>query len=206
MLDRTGDKGMPRVLNEPAALAAMIAARAEGMTRPFVVALDGRSGAGKSTLARTLADRLDAAIIEGDDFYVGGIALRDDSPRARASACIDWTRQRHVLEVLRTGREAVWQAFDWETFDGRLCDQPTRLVPKPVVIVEGVYAGRPELADRVDLRVVLVVADEARTVRLLAREGVIGRWERQWHEAEDFYFQTIMPPAAFDIIVEFSGA
>ncbi len=193
---------MPQVLNDPPALAAMIAARAKGMTRPFIVALDGRSGAGKSTLARTLADRLDAAVIEGDDFYVGGIALRDDSPQARASAGIDWTRQRRVLEDLRGSRVAIWQAFDWETFDGRLCDQPTRLAPKPIVILEGVYAARPELADLIDLRVLLVVADEARTARLLAREGVIGPWERQWHEAEAYYFQNLMPSAAFDVIAE----
>lgn len=194
------------MLQDPTALAAMIAERAGGMSKPFVVALDGRSGVGKSTLARTLADGLDAAVIEGDDFYAGGIEMRDDRAEQRAAACIDWTRQRDVLEDLRTGREAVWRAFDWEIFDGRLCDQPKRLAPKPIVIVEGAYAARPELADLVDLRVLLDVAGEVRMARLLAREGTIGAWERQWHEAEDFYFQTIMPPAAFDIIVEFSGA
>jgi len=197
---------MPHVLHDQTALAAMIAERAGGMTKPFVVALDGRSGVGKSTLARTLADGLDAAVIEGDDFYAGGIALRDDSPRACASACIDWTRQRYVLEELRDGRDAVWRAFDWETFDGRQCDQPTRLRPKPVLILEGAYAARPELADLIDLRVLLAVADEVRMARLLAREGSIGPWERQWHDAEDFYFQARMPPTAFDIIVELPGA
>lgn len=121
---------MTQVLNDPAALAAVIAARTEGMTRPFVVALDGRSGVGKSTLARMRADGHEAAIIEGDDFYAGGMALRDDSPGTRAASCIDWTRQRPVLEDLRTGRKAVRRAFDWESFDGRLYDQPTRLAPK----------------------------------------------------------------------------
>nr|AIA13135.1 AAA domain protein [uncultured bacterium] len=191
---------MTHVLKDPTELSAMIAARTMGMNRPFVVALDGRSGAGKSTLAQWLVDTLDAALIEGDDFFAGGIDLRDDNAEARAAACIDWTRQRLVLEGLRTGRAAVWRAFDWEAFDGRLCDQATRRAPKPVVILEGVYAARPELADLVDLRVLLAVPDEVRTVRLLAREGTIGPWERQWHEAEDFYFQTVMPPEGFDAI------
>lgn len=40
--------------------------------RPFVVAIDGRSGVGKSTFARDLAERLGAALVEGDDFFAGG--------------------------------------------------------------------------------------------------------------------------------------
>ncbi len=65
------------------------------------------------------------------------------SPEARAAACIDWTRQRPVLEALRSRREAVWRAFDWEVFDGRLRDLSTRVAPKRIIILEGVYAARP---------------------------------------------------------------
>jgi uridine kinase len=181
-------------------LLDLIARRSDGMARPLIVALDGRSGAGKSTLARVLADRLHAAVIEGDDFYAGGIGLRDDNPELRAAACIDWTRQRPVLDALRNGQEAVWRAFDWGAFDGRLCGRPTRSRPRPVVILEGVYAARPELADLIDLRVLVTASEDVRTARLLAREGTIGPWERQWHEAEDFYFRNVMAPETFDIV------
>ncbi|PSJ52190.1 uridine kinase family protein [Kumtagia ephedrae] len=194
---------MPHMLNDPTELATLVAARMKGMIRPFIIALDGRSGAGKSTLAKTLAEMFDAVLIEGDDFYAGGTKLRVDSPEARAEACIDWTRQRPALEALRAGREAIWRAFDWETFDGRLRDQTTRLVPKRIVILEGVYAARPELADLIDLRVMLVAPDDVRMARLMARERIIGPWERQWHQAEDVYFRSIMPPAAFDAVAEF---
>lgn len=105
-----------------------------------------------------------------------------------------------MLEGLRNDREAVWQAFDWEAIDGWLCDQPTSLTPRPIVILEGAYAARAELADLIDLRVRLAVTDEARMARFLAREDTIGSWERQWHEAEDFYFRTVMPPEVFDVI------
>jgi len=63
---------MTIMATSPAGISDLIAARTGGMTRPFIIALDGHSGAGKSTLARALADGLDAAIIEGDDFYAGG--------------------------------------------------------------------------------------------------------------------------------------
>jgi uridine kinase len=183
------------------ALADMIASSAKQKVSPFIVAIDGRSGVGKSTMARALAERLDACVVEGDDFYAGGIELRSDSAESRAAACIDWTRQQSVLEGLAAGRPAHWRAFDWEAFDGRLRDEPTTLEPRPVVILEGVYAARPELADLLVLRVVLLVSDDVRLARLAAREGTIGPWERQWHEAEEFYFEAVMPPARFDIVV-----
>lgn len=188
------------------ALVATVAARAQGMSRPFILALDGRSGAGKSTLARRQADQLasggiGSGVIEGDDFYAGGTALRTDPAETRAGARIDWTRQRPVLEALRAGREAVWRAFDWDAFDGRLRDAPMVMPPEPVVIIEGVYAGRPELTKLLDLKVLIQVEDTLRKARLLAREGGIGPWEQQWHEAEDHYLGRIMPPDRIDLIL-----
>jgi hypothetical protein len=100
---------MPMIMSSWAAIPDLIVGRTHGMTRPFIAALDGRSGAGKSTLARRLADHLSAAVIEGDDFYAGGIALRSDSAASRAAACIDWTRQRAVLEAVAAGRDARWR-------------------------------------------------------------------------------------------------
>ncbi len=187
-------------MTSAASLAETIGQRARGSSGPFVVAIDGRSGTGKSTLAAALAERLDAALIAGDDFYAGGTALRDDDPAARAAACIDWTRQRDVLAALRAGRTARWRAFDWDVFDGRLVDAPTTLAPRTVVILEGVYAARPELADLLDLRILAVTQDAEREARLIAREGTMGPWERQWHAAEAHYFAEIMRPEAFDLV------
>lgn len=82
----------------------------------------------------------------------------------------------------------------------------TVLLPRPVVILEGVYAARPELGDLIDLKVVVTVSDALRETRLLAREAGIGPWERQWHEAEVHYFTQVMPPERFDFIFDASLA
>lgn len=169
-------------------------------SRPYVVAIDGRSGVGKSTLSATIAETLQASVIEGDDFFAGGIEIRTDSPAQRAADCIDWTRQRAVLDALRHGDDAAWRAFDWDAFDGRLRSTVTTLSPRPIIILEGVYAARPELADLIDCKVLATLADELREERLVMREGTIGPWERQWHEAENYYFEKIMPTRRFDVI------
>jgi len=188
-------------------LAEIVAARARTVNgrRPFVVAIDGCSGVGKSTLAAVLAAMLDAAVIEGDDFYAGGVTVRDDSPADRAGACIDWTRLRAVVTALRKDQEAVWRAFDWEAFDGRLCEKPTALAARPVLIVEGVYSARPELRDIVDFAIIVSLPQQDRVARLRQRERMIGRWEQQWHEAEDFYFEQIMPIDRFNAVFDGAG-
>lgn len=192
---------MPNEKNLESEIVDLVRAKLGSMTRSLFLGIDGRSGAGKSTLAAQLVGSLDAALIEGDDFYAGGTEIRTDSPASRATACIDWTRQRSVLETLASGRNANWRAFDWEAFDGRLCIVPTEVEPKSVVILEGAYACRPELSDLLDLRILLTAPDHLRRERLLAREGSIGLWETQWHQAEDHYFSSIMPETAFDVVI-----
>lgn len=176
-----------------------------GIDDPFVVAIDGRSGAGKSTLAAALAAAVGATIIEGDDFYAGGTAEEWDgwSPAEKADRCVDWRRQRPVLEAVRRGEEPTWLAYDWEAFDGRLADEVRRRPPSSVVILEGAYSARPELADLVDLRVLLAVPEAQRRRQLLEREGDDYRddWERRWSEAEDHYFAAVVPPPAFDLVL-----
>jgi uridine kinase len=189
-------------LRDAAALVAVVRERARKVTHPCVVALDGRSGSGKSTLAAKLAEAMGALVIDGDDFFAGGVDVRRDEAHERARDCIDWRRQRPVLDALRSGRPSSYCAFDWEAFDGRLEVEPTHVESRPVVILEGVYSARPELVDLVDLRVLLRVSDQTRVSRLLAREGGIGAWEKQWHEAEEWYFAHAAVPSAFDVIVD----
>lgn len=181
-----------------------IAACKRASPGPVCVALDGRSGVGKSTLAQQLAQATAATLIDGDSFFAGGTKVRMDSPEQRARDCIDWRRQRTVLESLRAGRSASYRAFDWERFDGSLQTELTVVEPEPsgVVIVEGVYSARPELCDLLHWRMLLRVPDDVRMKRLLAREQSLTQWERQWHEAEEWYFANAAPPAGFDLIVE----
>jgi uridine kinase len=188
-------------------MAEHIAARRGELLGVVCVALDGRSGVGKSTLAKRLAEATTATLLDGDSFFAGGIAVRGDSPEERARDCIDWRRQRAVLEALRAGRAASYRAFDWEAFDGSLQTELTvvELHSSSVVIAEGVYSARPELADLFDLRMLLRVPDDVRMARLLAREQRLSEWELQWHEAEEWYFANAALPASFDVIVEGAG-
>lgn len=82
---------MPLQTPDAAALADYIHFCASSASRPYFVAIDGRSGVGKSTLSLAVGNALGAAVIEGDDFFAGGMGMRSDRLCLRAADCIDWT-------------------------------------------------------------------------------------------------------------------
>jgi uridine kinase len=186
-------------------LVDRIAAIDADASRPVLVAIDGRSGAGKSTLALEVGRRIGAVVIDGDDFYAGGTAEEWDARSAaeKAARCIDWRRQRPVLEALARSGETSWRPYDWDIDDGRLVEQPTVCQPAPVVILEGVYSARPELSDLFDLRVLYDASAEVRRQRIVEREGGDHRtdWNDRWEEAEQWYFSRVMPSEEFDMVL-----
>lgn len=104
------------------------------------------------------------------------------------------------------GEPATWRPYDWDADDGRLAAAITA-GPAGVVILDGAYSARPELAHLFSLRVLLDAPRHVRRARLLPREGVSYRaeWEARWSAAEDLYFEQLMPPSAFDLVLDGSG-
>jgi molybdenum cofactor guanylyltransferase len=186
------------------AIVKMVAERQAGADHALVIAIDGPSCAGKSILATGVALRSAASIVEGDDFYRNtlpnlSLAQREAmSDAAVVDAVIDWERLRaEALLPLRARHSATFQPYDWDADDGRLA--PPKTIPAAdLVIVEGVYAARPELADLIDLAVYLGVDPQVRARRYAEREDDPD-WRRFWERGEAHYFGVIRPPASFEI-------
>jgi molybdopterin-guanine dinucleotide biosynthesis protein A len=174
------------------------------LDRPCVIAIDGPSGAGKSTLAAAMTLSMTATVIESDDFYsphLPGLdepALEGMSDADAASCIIDWRRLRdEVLLPLSQRLAARYAPFDWDAYDGSL-GPPKTVAAAEVVIVDGVYSARPELADLVDVRVLLEVPAEVRSRRLADRHDA-PNLAYFWDRAEQYYFTEICPPQCFDL-------
>jgi uridine kinase len=185
-------------------ILAMAAERHSEADRPVVIAIDGPKCSGKSILATALALRSGAAVLEGDDFYRNTLPGLTPGQREAMSdaavvdAVIDWERLRDdALLPLRAGQSVTFQPYDWDADDGRLAP-PKRIPAADMIIVEGVYAARPELADLVDLAVYLGVDPQVRAHRCPASENDPG-WARFWERGDAYYFSAIRPPASFDL-------
>jgi uridine kinase len=135
------------------------------------------------------------------------------TPEQRAADAIDWRRlKREAIEPLRTGRPARWYAFDFLAGprgdgDFPLQRTPTELAPKPVVLLDGTYSARPELADVLDLTVLVEADPTTREARLAARESrdSLRQWHSRWDLAEQYYFGHLRPPSAFDVVLQTDG-
>jgi uridine kinase len=123
------------------------------------------------------------------------------SDAAVVDAVIDWERLRDEgLLPLRAGHPATFLPYDWNANDGRLAPRLPRIIPAAeVIILEGVYAARPELADLIDLAVYLGADPGLRADRYAEREADDPEWQRFWERGERHYFSVVRPPASFDI-------
>lgn len=206
--------GVPRLTVAKSTIVAEIQSRLDARPggRPFLVALDGGSCSGKSTLGDLVAAELSAVTVPGDDFFAAAITDAEwdaFSPGERAAAAIDWRRLREeALEPLLAGKIASWHPFDFAAGtrpDGTypMATEVVMREPSSVIVLEGAYSCRPELADLIDLAVLVDVPLPERRRRIAAREEKWFRdaWHARWDAAEDHYFRQVRPPSSFDLVV-----
>jgi uridine kinase len=179
---------------------------------PILVAIDGRSGSGKSTIAAALAGAMSVTVVPTDDFFAAEITAAEWDTRSaaeRARDAIDWYRLRlEALEPLLAGQAAAWHPFDFvggvradDTYARSL--DVVRREPAAVIVLDGAYSTRPELAEVIDLTVLVEAFHTIRVARLRAREdpAFLAAWHERWDAAEDFYFAQVRPPEAFDMVI-----
>jgi para-aminobenzoate synthetase len=180
---------------------------------PVLVALDGGSGAGKSTIASRLAQEVDCVIVPLDDFYSADIPDWEwdaRSPSERLTDVFDWKRlRREAIEPLLAHQTARWYPFDFVSglrSDGTYAISQDAVVKQPaaIILLEGAYSSSPQIADLIDLKVLIDVPVLERHQRLAKRETdkqFLQRWHAIWDVVEAYYFSGVMPKSAFDIVL-----
>ncbi|MEE1928996.1 hypothetical protein V1J52_12545 [Streptomyces sp. TRM 70351] len=172
-----------------AALAARLAGTAPSLGPVRLVAVDGHAGSGKSTLAAGLSDALGAApVLHLDDV-------------ASHAAPFGWTGRlwQRVLEPLSRGETARFAGYDWER---RAFVRPLEVPPAPVVLVEGVGAGRRAVRPALAAVLWLQVAPEVAWQRGRRRDGpgLAAFWDG-WTAAERAHFSADPTLPHADVLV-----
>ncbi|WP_431279399.1 uridine kinase family protein [Leifsonia poae] len=163
----------------PSAIAEIEKRLSVSTARTRLVAVDGPSGSGKSTFASLLAARLKAPLVPIDDFVTW----------EHFGAW--WPRfEEQVLGPLLEGRDAVYQARDWEGDEFGDALGEWRTVPwNPVIVLEGVTCSRRAIADELACSVWIEASPGQRLARGIERDGESHRalWERWMVEEEAFF-------------------
>lgn len=205
-------KPNPELLRGADRIVEAVRRLAVGRDRPLLLAFDGGSGSGKSTLATLVAERLEAVMVPGDDFFAASVPDAEwerRTPSEKARDAIDWRRLRaEALEPLLAGERAEWYPFDFAAGarpDGTYAmrERVETREPASVIVLDGAYSTRPELADLIDLRVLVDAPLDVRHRRLSDREaaGFLAGWHARWDEAEAWYLSHVRPSSAFDVVV-----
>ncbi|MEV5867341.1 hypothetical protein AB0L79_11945 [Streptomyces tendae] len=141
-----------------------------------LIGVDGHAGSGKSTFAGRLAAELGGAPV----LHLDDIASHDE--------LFDWTARLldQVIEPLRRGSTAHYAPYDWRS---RRFGAPRPLPPAPVVLVEGVGAGREALRPHLAGLLWMELPREQAWARGRARDGAQQRafWDG-WIPAERRHF------------------
>ena len=169
--------------------AVAVAELYAALGRPRVLAVDGRSGSGKSTLVARLAATVPStAVVHTDD-----VAWHHDF--------FDWADLLldGVLVPWRAGRDVAYRPPPWDA-RGR----PGAItVPSgaPLLVVEGVGAGRRAFAPYLDA-LVWVQTDRAVAIRRgLERDGGdVAFWD-EWEARERPFLAADRPWARADLVV-----
>ncbi|CAM5665463.1 Uridine kinase [Streptomyces avidinii] len=196
------DRRSAEVARQAEDVADALRRKAQGRGATTIVAIDGAGGSGKTTLAAAVARHIvGSVVVHGDDFYrpMPDHERERLGPEQGYQRYFDWERLRdRVLVPLRDERAARYRTYDWDT--GRL--GPRREVaPGAVVIVEGVYSARPELAPYCHLTVYVDTPRGTCLERVRARGENSEEWIARWRAAEDHYLHTTWPQTRVDLLV-----
>ncbi|MFJ3232978.1 uridine kinase [Streptomyces sp. NPDC086787] len=123
-----------------------------------LIGVDGHAGAGKSTFAGRLADALGGAPV----LHLDDVASHDE--------LFGWTERllTQVIEPLARGESAAYAPYDWVA---RRFGPPRALPPAPVMLIEGVGAGRRALRPYLARLLWMELSDEDSWARGRLRDG-----------------------------------
>jgi uridine kinase len=189
------------------------------VAHPTRVAIDGPPAAGKTTLADELAVVLRAqgrnvirATIE--DFLTPRsqrYRRGEDSAEGCYHDSVDFgALHRVLLDPLGPGGDRRYRQAVYDKAADTALSEPVRTAPAGAVLLfDGVFLLRPELADRWDLRIFVSVPFEQTVDRAIHRgtapAGYSADIERSWREryipAQQLYFAIARPTDHADIIV-----
>lgn len=193
-------------------LVARIAALPDG--EPRLIGVDGVDGVGKTMFADELGDVLGSRSAEVlrvrlDSFH----RPRTDRYRRGRMSAEGYFRDafdlpafiRSVVDPLRPGGTGVvtTAVFDYRT-DAPVVGEVVRVRPGGVVIVDGVFLHRDELADVWGLSVFLRAPMAVAFARMAARDGVPAddRLLRRYRDGQRLYLAECSPEQRATVVVD----
>ena len=204
-----------------AELIQQLAARLTGLSLPHPIraAVDGFDAAGKTTLAEELAEALRASgcpvVRASIDRFHNPRAVRyrqgPDSPAGYYEDSFDLAAlRRDLLDPLGPGgsRQIKTALYDFRA-DAPVPAPQVQAAPNTILVFDGVFLQRPELADAWDYTIFVQVEVETILARAVQRDrdlfgdaqAVIERYQARYLPAQQRYLAEHRPNGKADVVV-----
>jgi uridine kinase len=165
-----------------------------------IVAIEGSSASGKTTLSKMLEEIYDCNVLHMDDFF---LQPHQRTPERFAEPGGNVDRERFLEEVLiplSKGDAIDYRRLDCSTMT---IQEPMKIKPKKLTIIEGAYSMHPELADYYDLTIFLNVNPQVQAARIAIRNTseFAERFHNEWIPMERRYFEAMDVKERADIVI-----
>ncbi|MBC7900970.1 MAG: uridine kinase, partial [Saprospiraceae bacterium] len=162
----------------------------------MIIGICGGTGSGKTTIARAIVKEVGAqnVILVEQDSYYRNLADMPLDERHQANFdhpdSIDSEMLYNHLKRLKSGDSVEMPIYDFKTHTRNA--ETEHIVPKPVVIVEGILIfAEPRISSLLDCRVFVDTPDDIRFIRRLQRD--ITERGRTVESVIAQYYRTVRP-------------
>lgn len=183
-----------------------------------IIAIDGLGGAGKSTLSNLLYEELlsrdiPVTVLHIDDFiHPKSIRYNPNYEEWFCYYNLQW-RYNYLIDQIITpikcGQPLSCEIELYDKENDTYYNAPINITHNSVVIIEGIFLQRPELANVFDYTIYVDVPESVRLSRVLKRDGYIGdeeqirfKYENRYFPAERHYFAACAPDKNADIVIK----
>jgi uridine kinase len=170
--------------------------RKASSVKPFVIGIAGGTGSGKTTIAQRIAGAVaeaDVALIEHDSYYRDLSHLSEEERQTvnfDHPDALDTELLVTHLGLLRAGNAVDVPRYDFASHTR--CAQAAPLVPKPLVLVEGILVlADARLRAAFDLKIYVDTDADIRILRRLQRD--IEERGRSFESVREQYNATVRP-------------
>lgn len=162
----------------------------------LIIGIAGGSGSGKTTVVKKIIKKLpkDSVSLVSQDSYYKDCGHLNPEQRAAKNfdhpSAIEFNLLIKHLDMLREGKQIDIPIYSYLTC--ARAKETIPIVPKPVVIVEGILIlSNPRMRDRMDIKVFVDADPDDRLMRVIRRD--IEERGRSFEEVLDHYEKYVKP-------------
>ncbi len=171
--------------------------------KKVVVAIDGGSASGKTTLSKMFEELYDCTVFHIDDFF---LRPEQRTPERYEEIGGNIDRERFLKEILiplSENKTINYRKFDCSTMT---ITPAVKIVPKKLIIIEGVYSMHTHFSKYYDYSVFLDVPTQLQKKRIEKRNfpQLAKRFFNEWIPLEEIYFEKMQVKKRCDISISIS--